>query len=98
MATLKTLTLEEIGEVLGYFAAAAVRCKATGFDFIEIDAGHGDPISAFLRPNFNLGTDRYGGSLENPARFLIEIIRPVRAEVGAAIGVGVKTNGKDYLT
>ena len=94
---LKTLTLEEIGDVVGHFAAAAARCKAAGFDFVEIHAGHGYLISAFLTPHFNRRTDRYGGSLENRARFLMEIIHAVRAAVGDTIGVGVKINGEDYL-
>lgn len=94
---LKTLTVEEIREVVRNFADAARRCKAAGFDFVEIHAGHGYLISAFLTPYFNRRTDEYGGSLENRSRFLIEILRAVRETVGEEIGVGVKINGEDFL-
>src|SRR5262249_261812 len=45
---IKTLTQEEIAQVVGYFAAAARRCQEAGFDFVEIHAGHGYLISSFL--------------------------------------------------
>ena len=93
---LKTLSLGEIEDVVRYFAEGALRCKAAGFDFVEIHAGHGYLISAFLAPFFNRRNDCYGGSLENRARFLIEILRAVKAAVGDT-GVGVKINGDDYM-
>lgn len=95
--TLKILTTDEITEVVGHFAAAARRCEQAGFDFVEIHAGHGYLISAFLTPLFNRRTDAYGGSFENRTRFLLEVLRAVRLAVGDRIGVGVKINGEDYL-
>jgi 2,4-dienoyl-CoA reductase-like NADH-dependent reductase (Old Yellow Enzyme family) len=94
---LKALSVEEIAEVVGHFAAAARRCKAAGFDFVEIHGGHGYLISAFLTPYFNRRTDRYGGSRENRWRFLVEILRAVRSAVGDDMGVGVKINGDDFM-
>jgi 2,4-dienoyl-CoA reductase-like NADH-dependent reductase (Old Yellow Enzyme family)/thioredoxin reductase len=94
---IKTLGLEDIGDIVGHFAAAARRCQAAGFDFVEIHAGHGYLISSFLTPYFNRRTDRYGGSRENRWRFLLEILAAVKAAVGAAFPVGVKINGEDYL-
>jgi 2,4-dienoyl-CoA reductase-like NADH-dependent reductase (Old Yellow Enzyme family)/thioredoxin reductase len=94
---IKVLTTDEIAEVVGFFGAAARRCREAGFDFVEIHAGHGYLISAFLTPYFNRRTDQYGGSLENRARFLLEILRAVKAEAGATMGVGVKINGHDYF-
>jgi 2,4-dienoyl-CoA reductase-like NADH-dependent reductase (Old Yellow Enzyme family) len=79
---IKTLSTEDIAEVVGFFAAAAKRCQVAGFDFVEIHAGHGYLISAFLTPYFNRRTDQYGGSLENRWRFLTEILRSVKASVG----------------
>jgi len=93
----KTLTVDEIGQVVRDFAAAARRCQAAGFDFVEIHAGHGYLISAFLAPYFNRRTDQYGGSLENRGRFLLEILRGVKSAVGQALAVGVKINGDDFL-
>lgn len=95
--TIKTLSIEEIAEVVGFFSAAAKRCQAAGFDFVEIHAGHGYLISAFLTPYFNRRTDHYGGSLENRSRFLVEILRSVKEAVGDRTGVGVKMNGDDFL-
>ena len=97
VATVKALSPEEIGEVVRFFAAAAVRCKRAGFDFVEIHAGHGYLISAFLTPAFNRRTDEYGGSLVNRARLLMETLSAVREAVGPDMGVGVKLNGEDYL-
>jgi len=94
---IKTLSVEDIREVVGHFAAAARRCKSAGFDFVEIHAGHGYLISSFLTPYFNRRTDAYGGARENRWRFLLEILRAVRAEVGAEYPIGVKINGEDYL-
>jgi 2,4-dienoyl-CoA reductase-like NADH-dependent reductase (Old Yellow Enzyme family)/thioredoxin reductase len=95
--TVKALSVDEIAEVIRFFAAAAVRCGKAGFDFVEIHAGHGYLISAFLTPRFNRRTDAYGGSFENRTRLLLEILRAVREAVGDRIGVGVKLNGEDYL-
>jgi 2,4-dienoyl-CoA reductase-like NADH-dependent reductase (Old Yellow Enzyme family)/NADPH-dependent 2,4-dienoyl-CoA reductase/sulfur reductase-like enzyme len=95
---IKILTVEDIPEVVALFAAAAVRCKKAGFDFVEIHAGHGYLISAFLSPFFNRRTDGYGGSFENRARFMLEILRAVKAAIGPEMGVGVKINGNDFMT
>jgi len=93
----KTLTVDEIGQVVRDFAAAARRCQAAGFDFVEIHAGLGYLISAFLAPHFNRRTDQYGGSLENRGRFLLEILCAVKSAVGQALAVGVKINGDDFM-
>jgi 2,4-dienoyl-CoA reductase-like NADH-dependent reductase (Old Yellow Enzyme family)/thioredoxin reductase len=94
---IKTLSIDDIARVVLDFAAAAKRCQAAGFDFVEIHAGHGYLISAFLTPYFNRRTDRYGGGLENRWRFLVEILRAVKAAVGDKTAVGVKINGDDFL-
>lgn len=95
--TVKVLTVDDIHDVVRNFGAAAARAEKAGFDFIEIHGGHGYLISAFLSPYFNRRTDAYGGSLENRARFIIEIMREVKRAVGNRIGLGVKINGDDYL-
>ncbi len=97
MPTIKAMSLEDIEWVTRCFAEAAVRCKNAGFDFVEIHGGHGYLLSEFLTPHFNKRTDQYGGSLENRARFLIEVLRAVKKAVGPSTGVGVKFNGDDYL-
>lgn len=96
-STVRALELDEIPDVVRQFADGAVRAKKAGFDFVEIHAGHGYLIAAFLAPYFNRRTDRYGGSLENRARFLYEILRAVKSAVGDTMGVGVKVNGDDFM-
>src|SRR5262247_2532929 len=71
-----------IAETIAAFAAAAWRAKRAGFDCVEIHAAHGYLISQFHAPFENRRIDQYGGSLENRARFGLEILRAVKAEVG----------------
>lgn len=93
----RALETDEIPQIVGYFAAAARRCANAGFDFVEIHGGHGYIISNFLTPLFNKRTDQYGGSFENRTRFLLDIVKAVKAEVGNEIAVGLKYNGDDFL-
>ncbi|HBF34984.1 TPA: NADH:flavin oxidoreductase [Candidatus Sumerlaeota bacterium] len=87
----------EIIQIAEDFAQAALRAKKAGFDAIELHAGHGFLISQFLSPAFNHRTDEFGGSLENRARFLLEIISRIRASVGGDYPVLVKLNSEDFL-
>ena len=93
----RALELEEIEQIIGYFAQGAARVAEAGFDFVEIHAGHGYLISNFLTPLFNRRTDEYGGSFENRTRFLLRIVAAVKAAVGDRMAVGLKYNGDDYL-
>lgn len=77
------------------FAAASRRVKQAGFDAVQIHAAHGYLLNQFLSPYYNRRTDQYGGSVENRARYLCEIIDRVRAEVGPNFPVWVKINCED---
>ncbi|NLZ39547.1 MAG: FAD-dependent oxidoreductase [Firmicutes bacterium] len=79
----RALTLTEIQEIVESFGLAARRAKEAGFEAVEIHGAHGYLIDQFLNPYTNLRTDKYGGSLENRARFGCEVIKAVRANVGA---------------
>ncbi|MCC6889667.1 MAG: NAD(P)-binding protein [Hyphomicrobiales bacterium] len=79
----QAMSRERIAETVAAFARAAVRAKAAGFDCVEIHAGHGYLISQFATPYENRRNDAYGGSLENRARFGLEVLRAVKAAVGA---------------
>jgi 2,4-dienoyl-CoA reductase-like NADH-dependent reductase (Old Yellow Enzyme family)/thioredoxin reductase len=79
---LQVMTEEDIATLIGWFAAGARRAREAGLDGVEIHGGHGYIISEFLSPLANQREDQYGGSLENRARLLLEIIAAVRAEVG----------------
>jgi 2,4-dienoyl-CoA reductase-like NADH-dependent reductase (Old Yellow Enzyme family) len=67
------LSRDDIAGLVGTFADAAARARRAGFDAVEIHAGHGYILSAFLSRAANLRTDEYGGSAENRARFLVEV-------------------------
>ena len=85
-----------IRTVIDDFAAAAVRSVAAGFDVIEIHAAHGYLVHQFLSPLSNARTDSYGGSLENRALFLLEIVSGVREAVGESVPVFVRFSATDY--
>ena len=91
----KEMTKEDILRIENDFAEAALRAKKAGFDGIEIHGAHFYLISEFLSPLFNKRTDEYGGSDENRARFLLEIIAKVREKVGNDYIVGLKINSED---
>jgi 2,4-dienoyl-CoA reductase-like NADH-dependent reductase (Old Yellow Enzyme family) len=93
----REITLSEIGIVIEEFAAGAARAVEAGFDGIEIHGGHGYLISQFLTPHTNRREDEYGGSLENRARLLLEIIRAVRHATGPKFPILLKMNGTDAL-
>lgn len=82
--TPRALRTEEIAGVVEQFRLGAVRAKAAGFDFVEVHGAHGYLIDQFLRDGVNERTDRYGGSIENRARFLFEILDAVIGELGAS--------------
>ena len=79
----RALTLSEIQEIIESFGEAARRAKEAGFAAVEIHGAHGYLIDQFLNPYTNKRDDNYGGSLENRARFGCEVIKAVRANVGA---------------
>lgn len=93
----RTMSEEDIAELIGAFEKAARRALEAGFDGIQIHAAHGYGLSQFLSPYYNKRTDRYGGGAENRARLLIEVYRAVRKLVGEAFPVAAKLNADDFL-
>ena len=85
----------EIRRIIGTFAAAALRAKCAGFDGVEIHAGHGYLINEFLSRHSNHRSDEWGGALENRARFLLEILRETRAQVGNDFAVWIRLDGEE---
>lgn len=90
------LTEEEILRLISRFGQAAAVCQQTGFTGVQIHAAHGYLISQFLSPRSNLREDRWGGSLENRARFLLFTVNTVRQLVGAEFPISVKLNSADF--
>lgn len=89
-------TTDDLAWVVDQFADAAARVQRAGFDGIEIHAAHGYLISTFLSPRYNRRTDEYGGSVENRARLLQEIVRAVRTRCGDGFGIIVRIDGNEY--
>jgi len=87
---------QEIDTLIKQFAEAAVRAEKAGFDAIEIHAGHGYLIANFLSPATNHREDEYGGSLENRARLLVEIIQATRAACSDRLPVLVRLDAMEY--
>lgn len=92
----RAMTEHEVEDAIDRFVATAAVCKQAGFTGVQIHAAHGYLISQFLSPLSNKRQDRWGGSLENRARFLLETVRQVRAEVGGNFPISVKLNSADF--
>src|SRR5262249_30785851 len=78
------------------YARAAAIARRAGFTGVQVHGAHGYLCSQFLSPRTNQRTDRWGGSLENRARFLRETVRAVRRAVGNDFPVAVKLNSSDF--
>lgn len=91
------MSAEDFIRVKDGFRQAARRAKAAGFDGIQIHAAHGYLFSLFLNPTYNVREDEYGGSIENRARFLIEVYKELRDEVGVDYPIFIKINSQDYM-
>ena len=81
---------EEIGDFVAAYAAAARRCAEGGIDGLEVAASHGYLMHQFLSPLTNNREDRYGGTLDNRMRFLVEVLTAVREAAGPDMPVGVR--------
>jgi 2,4-dienoyl-CoA reductase-like NADH-dependent reductase (Old Yellow Enzyme family) len=90
------LTSRGIEEVIQRFAKTARLGEQAGFTGVEIHAAHGYLLSQFLSPLTNLRTDEWGGSLENRARLLLEVVKAVRSVVSPDFAVAVKLNSADF--
>ena len=86
----------EIQAIIKRFANAARLAKETGFDGVQIHGAHGYLVSQFLSGLTNLRTDKWGGSLENRARFVLEIYKNMRKKCGADFPLGIKINSADF--
>lgn len=90
------LSITDIEALVAQWAAAARRACEAGFQVIEVHAAHGYLLHEFLSPLTNFRTDNYGGSLENRARIVLDVIRAVRAEIGNDVPVFVRFSATDW--
>lgn len=94
--TPREMSEDNIAELIGRFARTAQLAEQAGFTGVEVHAAHGYLLSQFLSPLSNRRTDAWGGSLENRARLLLEVVRAVRKGVSPAFAVAVKINSADF--
>lgn len=90
------MTRAQIDDTVRQFAAGARRARAAGLDGVELHGGNGYLIHQFLSSAINDRQDEYGGSLANRARFLLDIVAAIRAEVGRDYFLSVKYCPVDY--
>jgi 2,4-dienoyl-CoA reductase-like NADH-dependent reductase (Old Yellow Enzyme family) len=90
------MTDSDIARVVSAFAAGAKRAQTAGFDGVQIHGAHGYLLSQFLSPYFNRRQDQYGGSIENRARIVLEVLRAIRGVVGNEYPVLIKLNCQDF--
>jgi len=87
----------DIQRIVKAFGEAGYRAKQAGFDGIQLHGAHGYLLCEFLSPYFNKRTDEYGGSIENRARFVLEVYQSVRDAVGSDYPITIKLNSEDFL-
>lgn len=92
----RELRADELPAIVDAFVEGARRSLEAGFELLEIHAAHGYLLHQFLSPLSNLRTDEYGGSLENRARLVLEIVRAVRAEAGSEVPIFVRFSATDW--
>ncbi|KAL3473410.1 NADH-dependent flavin oxidoreductase [Aspergillus californicus] len=91
------MSLEDIEEVKGAWAAATRRAVEAGADFIEVHGAHGYLISSFMSPGSNRRGDGYGGTFENRIRLALELVQITRDVVGEGIPVFFRVSGTDWV-
>lgn len=96
-SAIQEMTLQDIQDVVEAFGLSAKRAKKAGFDGVQIHAAHGYLLSQFLSSAFNKRQDQYGGSIENRAAILLEILKSIRKRVGQSYPVLIKMNTQDFL-
>ena len=94
--TSRPATKEDMDRIANDFAVAAIYMQKAGFDGVLLHGGHGFLFTQFLSPLINQRTDEYGGSLENRAKFPIQIIRAVREAVGPDFLIELRIDGTDH--
>ena len=92
----RAMSEADIADVKARFVKTARLAERFGFNGVQIHAAHGYLVSQFLSPITNQRADRWGGSLENRARLLTDIVREVRAAVRPGFAVSVKLNSADF--
>lgn len=92
----RALTLQEVEQLRNDFIKAALRAKQSGYDGVEVHGAHGYILTQFLSADINKRQDKYGGSLENRARLIFEILEGIRATCGSDFLVGIRLSPERF--
>ena len=92
----KAMTEADIAEIQQRFVRTAQLAEQAGFNGVQIHGAHGYLLSQFLSPITNQRQDAWGGSIENRARLLVDIVKAVRSVVAPSLAVAVKLNSADF--
>jgi anthraniloyl-CoA monooxygenase len=92
----RAMSPEDMQRVCADYVASTRRAAAAGFDWLELQAGHGYLLSSFISPLTNQRDDEYGGTLENRARFPLEVFRAVREAWPAHLPISVRLSVTDW--
>ena len=90
------LSEHSMRQLIAAFTASTARADRSGFDWIELQMGHGYLLSAFISPLTNRRTDHYGGSLDNRMRFPLDVLRQVRATFASHKPISVRISAHDW--
>lgn len=93
----RTLSIEEIKEIINAFAASALTAVRAGVDVVEVHAAHGYLLHQFLSPVTNKRNDDYGGSFENRTRIVREIVSAIRAAISSEVPLFLRVSATDWL-
>jgi 2,4-dienoyl-CoA reductase-like NADH-dependent reductase (Old Yellow Enzyme family) len=92
----RALSLDEVYDLRDDFIRAAVRAQNAGYDGVEVHGAHGYVLTQFLSAEINKRSDEYGGSLQNRARLLFEIIKGIRDACGRNFLLGVRLSPERF--
>ena len=90
------MTIADIKEAVNAFAEGARRAREAGLDGVELHGANGYLITQFLSSAINDRKDEYGGSLENRARFVLDVVRAIRARVGSDFHLQMKISAAEH--
>ncbi len=93
----REMSLDDIQEIIAAFGTAAARAKTAGYDAVEIHGAHGYLLAQFLSANCNHREDEYGGNLQKRARFIVEILREVRRQVGDDFPISLRVSAEEFI-
>jgi 2,4-dienoyl-CoA reductase-like NADH-dependent reductase (Old Yellow Enzyme family)/thioredoxin reductase len=91
------MTQEHIDMVVEHYAEACERCLLAGMEMVMLHGAHGHMLGQFTSPYTNKRTDRYGGSLENRARFALEVLTAVRKKVGNKLAIEYRVSADEVI-